>query len=112
MAKRKKTSHHDLSVKATDEQLHALWAVVVEMGDDGVKGYVHREMSARIKLGYEEEIRGVTFPIPGTGAYFEGAIVHKDRSDNVDGRLYATREAFASAWRAIDTKTGIPPWKK
>lgn len=111
--KRKKIGHHELSIEATDEQLRALWDTVVEMGDDGVKGHIDRDMCARIKLGYDwMTVRDVSFEIPGTGAAFEGAIVHKTSGGKLTGRLYATRDAFASAWRAIDTKTGLPPWNR
>lgn len=92
----------------TNKQLSALWDVVTEMGDDGQKGYIAREVSYIIKIDPNGEIiRDVAF-VRGT----HGAIVHKDRSGRVDGELYSSKGALDRAWKATNAKTGIPPWKK
>lgn len=106
MSKAKKRKPSPRATEPTNEQLYALWAVVVEMGDNGVKGYVDRDMSALLKIDPDGDfIRDVHFP---TGIH--GAIVFRNRGGVVTGRLYRSAASLEKAWNDTDTRTEYPPW--
>jgi hypothetical protein len=91
----------------TNQQLEALWAVVVEGSDDGAvsSGKGKHDLTVKLKLDPKgETVRGATFE----GVC--GAIVHKDERGKISGELYATAGAFNRAWKHSKS-TGRAPWK-
>jgi hypothetical protein len=95
-----------LEMTLSNKQLEALWATLVEGGEDDMKGFSDRDASFLMKLDPKgEKVRGVKFDKSSCGA-----IVHKTAAGRIEGRLYFSQANLKKAWDKTDTETGRPPW--